>query len=125
MINLYYRKAEKSDAELLIEIYNSAFCDDYVRYGECPAYGRTIEQMENSIVSFPKEIAFCDNTPVGVISIEEKGEGIYYKGKIIFIYGGVKVSTGIANLDKRAAVRNRYKIRNLKITDKTTVKLAA
>ena len=65
MINLYYRKAEKSDAELLIEIYNSAFCDDYVRYGECPAYGRTIEQMENSIVSFPKEIAFCDNTPVG------------------------------------------------------------
>lgn len=44
---------------------------------------------------------------------------------MIFIYGGVKVSTGIANLDKRAAVRNRYKIRNLKITDKTTVKLAA
>lgn len=34
MINLHYRKAEKSDARLLIEIYNSAFNDDYVRYGE-------------------------------------------------------------------------------------------
>ncbi len=44
---------------------------------------------------------------------------------MIFVYGGVKVSTGIVNLDKRAAVRDRYKIRNLKITDKTTVKLAA
>lgn len=95
MINLYYRKAEKSDAGLLIEIYNSAFCDDYVRYGECPAYGRTIEQMENSIVSFPKEIAFCDNAPVGVISIEEKGEGIYYIGCLCVIpeYQGKGIGT--------------------------------
>ena len=29
-------------------------------------------------------------------------------------YGGVKVSTGILKGDKRAAVRNRYKIRKLK-----------
>lgn len=95
MINLYYRKAEESDAELLIEIYNSAFCDDYVRYGECHAYGRTIEQMENSIVSFPKEIASCDNTPVGVISIEEKGEGIYYIGCLCVIpeYQGKGIGT--------------------------------
>ena len=95
MINLYYRKAEKSDAELLTVIYNSAFCDDYVRYGECPAYGRTIEQMENSIVSFPKEIVFCDNTPVGVISIEEKGEGIYYIGCLCVIpeYQGKGIGT--------------------------------
>ncbi len=39
--------------------------------------------------------------------------------------GGVKVSTGIVSLDKRVAVRNRLKIRNLKITDKNTVALAA
>ena len=29
--------------------------------------------------------------------------------------GAVKVSTGISNLGKRAAVRNRHKIRNFKI----------
>ena len=34
------------------------------------------------------------------------------------IYGDVKVSTGDATRDKRAAVRNRHKIRKLKITDK-------
>ena len=95
MINLRYRRAEKSDAEQLIDIYNSAFYDDYVRYGECPAYGRTVEQMENSIESFPKEIVFCDNTPVGVISIEEKGEGIYYIGCLCVIpeYQGKGIGT--------------------------------
>ena len=41
------------------------------------------------------------------------------------IYGDVKVSTGDATRDKRAAVRNRHKIRELKITDKRTVALAA
>ncbi len=50
------------------------------------------------------------------------------------IYGDVKVSTGDATRDKRAAVRNRHKIRKLKnrhkirklkITDKNTVALAA
>ncbi len=41
------------------------------------------------------------------------------------IYGGVKASTGIVNLDKRAAGRDRYKIRILKITDNNKVALAA
>lgn len=40
-------------------------------------------------------------------------------------YGGVKVSTGIINPGKRAAVRNRHKIRKLKITDNNKVELAA
>ena len=95
MTNLHYRKAEKSDAELLIDIYNSAFYDDYVRYGECPAYGRTVERMENSIESYPKEIVFCDSTPVGVISTEEKGDGIYYVGCLCVIpeYQGKGIGT--------------------------------
>ena len=36
-----YRKADIADAELLISIYNSAFYSDYIKYGECPAYGKT------------------------------------------------------------------------------------
>ncbi len=40
-----FRKAAKADAELLIEIYNSAFYSDNVKYGECPSYGRTKEMM--------------------------------------------------------------------------------
>lgn len=37
-MELTYRKAVKADADVLIDIYNSSFYDDYVYYGECPAY---------------------------------------------------------------------------------------
>ena len=51
-----YRKADIADAELLISIYNSAFYSDYIKYGECPAYGKTKEMMEKSILNYPKFI---------------------------------------------------------------------
>ena len=66
-MELSYRKALKGDAPLLIDIYNSSFYDDYIRYGECPAYGRTKEKMEQSIAEFPKYIIIKDNIPVGVL----------------------------------------------------------
>ena len=46
---MVYKYADTSDADVLIEIYNSAFHDDFIRYGECPAYGRSREDMERSI----------------------------------------------------------------------------
>ena len=48
-IKAEFRKADVSDAELLIHIYDAAFYSDYIRYGECPAYGRTKERMEQSV----------------------------------------------------------------------------
>lgn len=39
-MNLTYKKANIADATRLIEIYNAAFYDDYIRYGECPGYGK-------------------------------------------------------------------------------------
>jgi hypothetical protein len=45
-MKLKYIKANIEDADLLIKLYNEAFYDDYIRYGECPAYGRTRENME-------------------------------------------------------------------------------
>ncbi len=36
-----YRQAVIEDAELLVNIYNASFYDDYVRYGSCPGYGQT------------------------------------------------------------------------------------
>lgn len=77
-MKIAYRKAETTDASLLIEIYNSSFYDDYIYYGECPAYGRTKEQMEYSIENYPKYIIYADKKPVGAISFENKGKGIYY-----------------------------------------------
>lgn len=82
---LTYRKASKSDANLLLDIYNSSFYEDYIHYGECPGYGKTKEQMELSILKFPKYIIMKDGIPVGVISFENKGKGSYYLGCLCII----------------------------------------
>lgn len=79
-MTLTYRSAAKEDAALLIDICNSAFYDDYIRYGECPAYGRTKERMEQSIAAYPKYIIMNSGTPVGIISVENRGNGQYYIG---------------------------------------------
>lgn len=92
---LTYKKAVKSDANLLIDIYNSAFYDDYVRYGECPGYGKTKNQMEQSILKFPKCIIINGSIPVGVISFENNGDGHYYLGCLCVIpkYQGIGIGT--------------------------------
>ena len=77
---MIYKEALKSDAEVLVEIYNSAFYDDFIRYGHCPAYGRSKENMEQSIVDYPKTIAYDQEKPVGVISYKAEGTGKYYIG---------------------------------------------
>ncbi|WP_297422399.1 N-acetyltransferase [Clostridium sp.] len=84
-MNLKYIKAKKEDADMLIEIYNASFYDDYIKYGECPAYGRTRESMEVSIKKFPKHIIYCDDIPVGVISVGNRGGGEYYLGCLCVI----------------------------------------
>ena len=76
-MRLEYVKAQEEDSLLLIQLYNSSFYDDYIRYGECPAYGRTEKQMQQSIKDIPKEIILCDDTPVGAISVQNKGKGEY------------------------------------------------
>ena len=94
-MKLSYRKAVNGDANLLIEIYNSSFYDDYVRYGECPAYGKTKEEMELSIKKYTKYIILSDEIPVGVISFDKKENGQYYLGCLCVIppYQGKGIGT--------------------------------
>jgi hypothetical protein len=77
---LIYKSADISDADILIDIYNSAFYDDYIRYGHCPAYGHSRENMEQSIRDYPKTIAYDNERAVGVISVKAEGAGKYYIG---------------------------------------------
>ena len=48
-MKIEFREAVAADAELLIEIYNSAFYKDFIRYGECPAYGRSLSLSFRSL----------------------------------------------------------------------------
>jgi ribosomal protein S18 acetylase RimI-like enzyme len=77
---LVYKSADISDADLLIRIYNSAFYDDFIRYGQCQTYGQSREEMEKSVKVFPKIIAYAQDKPVGVISYKAEGPGKYYIG---------------------------------------------
>ena len=101
-MKIEFRKAELSDAEQLIEIYNAAFYDDYIRYGECPAYGRTKEMMEKSIVDFPKFLILDDVKPVGCISCIELEKGMYEIGCLCVIpeYQGKGIGTSAVEFVK-------------------------
>ncbi len=84
-MKIEFRKAETKDAELLIDIYNAAFYKDFIRYGECPAYGRTKDMMEQSILEYPKFLILCDNRSVGCISCREPDKGTYEVGCLCVI----------------------------------------
>lgn len=77
---MIYKCADINDADILIDIYNSAFYDDFIRYGQCPAYGHSRESMERSIRDYPKIIAYDQEKAVGVVSVKAEGEGKYYIG---------------------------------------------
>ena len=84
-MNLKYISAKKEDADLLIKIYNASFYKDYIKYGECPAYGRSRASMEESIEKFPKLIIYDEDNPVGAISVAIRGNGEYYLGCLCII----------------------------------------
>ncbi len=84
-MDIQIRKAIPEDAEILIKIYNAAFYEDYVRYGVCPAYGRSVNDMRISIIEVPKHIAFFDSKPIGVISVKQTGDHVYYIGCLCVI----------------------------------------
>ena len=85
MDKIEFRAAEIADAELLIEIYNASFYSDFLRYGECPAYGKTVEMMKQSIIDFPKFLIVYDGRPVGCISCKALEKGIYEVGCLCVI----------------------------------------
>ena len=101
-MSIEFRKAELADAVLLTEIYNAAFYSDYLKYGECPAYGKTKEMMEQSILDYSKHLIICDGRPVGCISCRETGRGIYEIGCLCVIpeYQGKGIGTAAVEFAK-------------------------
>lgn len=84
-MEIKYRQAKIEDAELLIDIYNDSFYSDYMKYGECPGYGKTKEKMTQNIISCLHFIILCDGKPVGCISCKEVEKGVYDVGCLCVI----------------------------------------
>ncbi|MBO4798276.1 MAG: GNAT family N-acetyltransferase [Candidatus Methanomethylophilaceae archaeon] len=101
-MEISFRKANIEDAELLIELYNASFYDDFIRYGECPGYGKTKEMMEESIRKNPKHVILCDHKPVGCVSCKELEKGKYEVGCLCVIpeYQGMGIGTAAMEFAK-------------------------
>lgn len=102
-MKIEFRKADMANAELLIDIYNSSFYNDYIKYGECPAYGKTKEMMELSIIDYSKFLIMLDSQLVGCISCKEMENGIYEVGCLCVIpeYQGKGIGTSAMEFVKR------------------------
>ena len=79
-MNIEYRRAAAADAETLVSIYNAAFYSDSVKYGECPGYGKSAEEMARSIERYPKYLISCDGRPAGCVSCKNLAGGTYEIG---------------------------------------------
>ena len=84
-MNIQIKAATIEDAEVLVDIYNKAFYEDFVKYGECPGYGKSVSDMEKSINETLKYIAYVGENPVGAISVLKKDDGLYYLGALCVI----------------------------------------
>lgn len=84
-MDLEIKAATTEDAELLVDIYNKAFYEDYVKYGECPGYGKSVSDMIKSINETSKYIAYVGSAAVGAISVLKKDDGLYYLGALCVI----------------------------------------
>ncbi len=73
-------KATETDADKFVEVQNKSFYADYLKYGECPGYGRTAESI---VESMNRSFAYtyrimADGEIIGKISASEKTNGEYY-----------------------------------------------
>ena len=82
---LCFRPAEEKDVPLLTNLYDRAFLEDFQRYGQCPGYGRSQEQMRDSLRRVPKQILLFGGVPVGVLSYERRDDGSVYLGCLCIV----------------------------------------
>lgn len=82
---LCFRPAEEKDVPLLTNLYDRAFLEDFQRYGQCPGYGCSQEQMRDSLRRVPKQILLFGRVPVGVLSYERRDDGSVYLGCLCIV----------------------------------------
>ena len=82
---LCFRPAEEKDVPLLTNLYDRAFLKDFQRYGQCPGYGRSQEQMRDSLRRVPKQILLFGGVPIGVLSYERRDDGSVYLGCLCIV----------------------------------------
>lgn len=78
------RKAVHSDALKLKEVSDKAFYLDYIKYGECPGYGQTIEHICSVMDAWNKDMytILYDDIVIGKITVVRESKEKNYLGCI-------------------------------------------
>ena len=105
-MDIQIKKAMAEDAQVLVDIYNKAFYEDFVIYGQCPGYGRSVDDMIKSINETSKFIAYVGLAAVGAISVLKKDDGIYYLGALCVIPDYQRKGIGYKLLE---FIKDKYK----------------
>jgi GNAT superfamily N-acetyltransferase len=79
-MQLRFEAALPGDAAAFAAMQNLAFYDDFVRYGTCPGYGRSEEQLLESIRAGYNYRILADGELVGRISAKPLEAGCWYIG---------------------------------------------
>lgn len=77
-MNIEFIKASLKDIDQLIHVQNLSFYDDYIKYGECPAYNESKEQMANSIKNRIVYVIKDDERIIGDIIIKKLDDSRFY-----------------------------------------------
>lgn len=86
-MKIEYRRASEEDCNELIRINNEAYLADFLRYGECPGYQISFNQMRESLQreNTEKYLIDVDDVPVGAVTIVRKAEHAYYLGNLCIV----------------------------------------
>lgn len=70
-MKIEFMKATEKDAEKFVEIQDKSFYADYMKYGYCPGYGKTVQSLAESIKKNMSFKIMADGKVVGKVSAKE------------------------------------------------------
>lgn len=87
MMDIKFIKAMSRDIKTLIDINNKSYKSDYIRYGQCPGYNVTKDQMSKALCdrNTQKYLIYKSKTAIGEISVKKIDDGVYYLGNLCVI----------------------------------------
>lgn len=97
-MNLILKKAALDDIKLAIELQNKAFEQDYIRYGCCPSYNRSIDEMKNIVLNYYDFIILLDAVPVGNLIAKRRDYGECHLNSLGIIPAYQNKGIGIASM---------------------------
>ena len=84
-IDIAFKRASLEDADALIEVRNESFYADYVKYGQCPGYNCSKEEMIDHIANRISYKILLGNQIIGNMSIRDNHDGTYHLGCLCIV----------------------------------------